>query len=264
MVEFYKDYSDEPKDTFQPLTEQLGCQFYNLEMNSITEDISIYKNLLPSTGSVLELGCGSGRIADKLATENRVLTGIDLCLQSLTQAIKKENPYARYVCMDMLQLAFINQFTAIIVPYNTLNLLTSKENIFRCLLSCKTVLQSAGQFLAQIYIPPQKLISHAKKNFQFQIFNLPGGGKLIKEVLKKYIPDNQTLEVEERYRVRPMQDGKANEDWNRVYTIAAFSPESWIQLFTETGFRVIEQYRSYGDPATVEKDSTCLFIHLQL
>ncbi len=264
MDEFYEDYSDEPKDSFQPLTDQLSCQFYNLEMDSFTEDISFYKNLLPTTGSLLELGCGSGRIAEKLAIEKRPLTGIDLCLHNLSQAVIKDNPHTSYICMDIMQLAFVCKFTTIIVPYNTLNLLTSKKNIVRCLLSCKTVLQPAGQFIAQIYIPPQKILSHTKKNFQFQIFDLPGGGKLIKEILKKYIPSTETLEIEERYRVRPMQHGKANEDWNRVYSIAAYSPDTWVQLFTETGFRVIELYRGYRTPETVDKDSTCLLVHLQL
>lgn len=264
MVQIYDDYSDEPKDSFQPLPEQLSCEFYNLEMDSFTDDISFYESLLPDAGAVLELGCGAGRITDNLATEKRPLTGIDLSLESLVLALNRANPSTRYVCMDMMQLAFLTTFSAVIVPYNTLNLLTSRENIERCVVSCKTVLQPAGQFIAQIYIPPHKMLSQLERSFQFQMLDLPGGGKLIKEILKRYIGHNQTIEIEERYRVRPMQHGRPNEDWNRVYSIAAFPVDTWLELFSENGFKVIELFHSYGAADTKAKESSSLLVHLQL
>lgn len=264
MVEIYNDYSDEPKDSFQPLSDQLSCKFYNMEMDSFSDDISFYRNLLPPTGPILELGCGSGRVIDNLATKKRPLTGIDLCLHSLHRAKKTSHPYTSYVCMDMTQLGFIKHFVAVIVPYNTLNLLTSRERIIRCLLSCKKVMQSAGQFLSQIYIPAQDILSSRKKQFQFQIFERSGRGRIIKEMIKKYDPSQQTIEIEERYRVRPMQPTLPNKDYNRVYSIAAFTTSEWIELFTQTGFEVMNIHNDYEQPSTKATEPTCLFVHLRL
>ncbi len=50
MVTIYQDYSDEPKDIFLPLPEELACQFYALEMDNFTADIDFYRIAAAKTG----------------------------------------------------------------------------------------------------------------------------------------------------------------------------------------------------------------------
>jgi SAM-dependent methyltransferase len=71
-------YENEPEETFAPLPLERYCSFYHLEMHAV-EDRSFYRNQLQQHGchSVLELGCGTGRICDYLQHCGFTVIGID-------------------------------------------------------------------------------------------------------------------------------------------------------------------------------------------
>ncbi len=241
MNSFYQDYDDEPEDIFLPLPEELACFFYALEMNNYTADIHFFKSRLPKQGAILELGCGTGRMTRRLAESpgpDRLVVGIDISLPMLHLATQGSHSFQdnfRYLCMDMCQLAFIDHFSAILIPYNTLNLLDTEDKILKCLTDCRDLLQPQGRLLVELFVPNKSFIQQ-QKTFQFQIFSRPGGGKIIKEIRKIYLPHSQSVQVEERYRVRPMQAGQANEDWHRIFTVAGFAADRWLALLNKAGF----------------------------
>ncbi len=251
MVTIYQDYDDEPEDIFQPLPDQLASSFYALEMDGYTADIDFLKPLLPKRGAILELGCGTGRIAGRLAESNcpdRLVIGIDISLPMLQLAIQAKHSCGDnlcYLCMDMTQMAFLVRFAAILIPYNTLNLLGSEEKIIQCLNGCRNCLQPGGRLLVQIFVPSKEFIQQ-QKTFQFQMFNHPEGGKIIKEIRKHYTPHTQSVQIEERFRVRPMQAGKANGDWHKIYTIVGFSADQWLALFSKAGFTRVDTFGDYS------------------
>ena len=266
MVTIYQNYADEPKDVFFPLPEQLACDFYALEMDSYTADIIFFEKFLPQQGNFLELGCGTGRIARKLSIRDslsRFIVGIDISIPMLRLAARKQHPSEHspcYICMDMLHLAFSLNFDAILIPYNTLNLLCSEEAILQCLQCCRHFLQPGGKIFVQIFVPTDDFIRR-KKTFQFQMFNQSGGGRIIKEIVKHYQPQSQSVQIEERYRVRPGQKGEAKEDWNSIYTIAGFPADKWFSIFRKAGFTQTETYGDYlGSPYNKLTTSTLLAI----
>ncbi len=248
MNTFYQDYDDEPEDIFLPLPEQLACSFYALEMNEYTADIDFFMPWLPKQGAILELGCGTGRIARRLAElHDHLVVGIDISLPMLQLAMQASHSFVanpRYLCMDMTELAFTHRFAAILIPYNTLNLLCAEDKIIRCLTGCRNLLQPGGRLLVDFFVPNKSFIQQ-QKSFQFQIFNRRGGGKIIKEIRKKYLPHSQSVQVEERYRVRPMQAGQANDDWHKIFTIAGFSADRWFALFCKAGLPWTDFFGDY-------------------
>jgi len=204
-VEIYSSYDDEPETAFSPLTEKMYSDLYEIEMEGFKDDIGFYSKYLPEKCSILELGCGTGRIAETLAKKNRHVTAIDKSLYMLNKAVGKKNTNCNYICMDMRQLALTPLFDAILIPYNTLNLLYKKTDILSCLKECRSLFTENGRLYLQLFIPDKRLISHKGKIFQFQIFRRPGGGKIIKETLKHFSDKTKTIAIEERYRIRPMQ-----------------------------------------------------------
>jgi hypothetical protein len=78
------------------------------------------------------------------------------------------------------------------------------------------------------------------------MFDRPGGGKIIKEIVKHYDRLSQSVRIEERFRVRPMQDGPAKEDWHSIYTVAGFSANQWLDFFRKTGFTPTAIYGDYS------------------
>ncbi len=261
-MEIYSNYDDEPEPIFTPLTEKLFCEFYDMEMERFEDDIDFYNRYLPEKCSILELGCGTGRIARRVAGKDRRVTGIDISPHMLKKANRKKSNYCRYICMNMEQLAFTSFFDAILIPYNTLNLLSKKKRIVSCLKDCRSHLTESGKLYLQLFIPDKKLTSHKGKIFQFQIFNRrnqTNEEKIIKEILKNYSAETETLSIEERYRIRPTQPRSGNQDWNHFYSIAALSYSQWISLFKQADLHIIKACGDYDLNPFHEGNSSCLF-----
>jgi len=227
----------EPEEIFLPLSQERYAEFYALEMNSFKEDTHFYKTHINEGSRVLELGCGTGRICRALSASCQV-TGLDLSLSMLTQAVTKTNGSESYVCMDMCKMAFRAGFDHILIPYNTLNLLRDERLIARCLYQAGTLLKPQGSLLFQLYIPdPETRASQGKKTFQFQSFSLPEKkGQIIKETLRSFNATSEMIRLEERYRVRPAGQPANKEDLSHVLYLAGFSTEKWANLFSKAGF----------------------------
>lgn len=263
MTTVYQNYHDEPDPLFLPLPEDLACLLYSLEMDGFTDDIAFYRTMLPAGGAVLEMGCGTGRVARGLAGRNRPVTGIDISLAMVRRAKKNLAPHCIFLCMDMLAPAFSKPFEAILIPYNTLNLFPAEEQILDVLTGCRTLLKTEGMLLVQLFIPTEGFHGSGRTTFQFQLFDRPGGGRIVKEILTSYRPETQTVTLEERFRVRPMQQGQANEDYRRITTLAGYPLDRWLALFAEAGLEAAQLWGSFDrtpyDPAL----SSCALFFLK-
>lgn len=258
MTIIYDSYEDEPKDTFEPLTSDDYCSFYDYEMSSFTDDIPFFKERLKVSDTILELGVGSGRLASALNRSGYTVFGIDISPSMLKIARKKHN--LNLACMDIRQLCFLNKFDQILAPYNLLNLLCDKNTINQCLRQSWNALTSTGTFSANVFtISKQSELSQNNKSFQFQIIKYDDG-KIIKEIVRHYIPGKNIVQVEERYRVRP--NDKNNKDYNNIFQIAAFSLKEWHNIFRQNGFHILTQYGDY-DLSPVDESSSQLLISLR-
>ena len=128
-MQIYEDYSDEPEVIFRPLTEALYSRLYAVEMADFADDFRFYRAHLPAAGEILEIACGTCRIGRALASCDRRITGIDISLPMLRRAREAGRPSPRLAAMDMRQLAFRARFDAIIIAYNSLNLLVAPDDI---------------------------------------------------------------------------------------------------------------------------------------
>lgn len=257
------EYADEPRLIFSPLNEHDYCKFYNLEMADYVDDVPFYTALFDDEDQVLELGCGTGRLTRILALSCKHITGVDRSIEMLE--IAESNPLSNvtYMLMDMLDISFSISFDVIIIPYNTINLLGEKALIEKCLQLCSRHLKENGTLAIQAYHPDiaTKKTSEAEKQFQFAIFDDHLGGRIIKETLKWFDKSSATLNLEERYRVRPAGGGKGNRDLR--HTLKLYTPEGryWKTLLQESGFSIKQTLgNSAGKPFHADTDTT-LFIH---
>ncbi len=258
MTVIYDSYEDEPKDTFEPLTSDDYCAFYEYEMSLFTKDIPFFTKYLKPSEIVLELGVGSGRLASSLSKSGYNILGIDISLSMLKLARKKYN--LKLACMDIKQLCFAKKFDHIFAPYNLLNILCEEVTINKCLEQCWYSLSSSGYLSADIFVVSEHSeLSQNGKSFQFQVINYEGG-KIIKEIVRQYISDQKIIEVEERYRLRPYN--KNNKDYNNCFKIAAFSLAEWKNIFNAHNFQIVNQYGDYNF-SPVNKNSSQLLITLR-
>lgn len=243
------DYSTEPRLVFTKLQPQRYAELYQLEMGSFNEDLPFYTDYLHPKMDLLELGCGTGRLTQHLALHVHSVCAVDINPAMLNHCPTLSNVHC--IQDDMATIKLGKRFHCIIIPYNTLNLLSS-VNIIKTLKNCHAHLKESGLLLMQIYIPSAAMVENEEEIFfQFDRMENPSGGKVIKEVLRKYEQEN--IFLTERYRIRPMQQDKKNEDLIHEMTLRGYSAEKWHELFTSTGFTVSGTFSS---PSRTPFDST--------
>lgn len=245
-MQIYSDYDEEPRDQFEPLPADLYRELYDLELAGFDLDIGYYMCRLNGSRAVLELGCGSGRISSRLQAMGYQVTGIDLSLPMLTAA-RRTSPASQFACMDMRCLALRPRYDAIIIGYNTLNLLTTSDDLQRCMSECFRLLHTGGRLLLQLYVHDKSQGAQGETSFQFQVLDRPGGGKIVKEVLRKFHPEEQLITMEERYKIRPTDRKPSHRNYSHTFTLTCAPGEFWQNLLIASGFTIHSLASAYND-----------------
>jgi len=119
-------------------------------------DIDFYlQEAKNARGSVLEIGCGSGRILLKLLEQGVDAYGIDTS-QKLLDILKKKagaKAEGRVFRADMLDFSLDRKFRLIIVPYRVFMHLKSADEMKTALLNFKKHLADGGRIILHLYNP---------------------------------------------------------------------------------------------------------------
>ena len=122
----------------------LSVAFYDAVTSfdsNIKGDIEFYAGLMErGSGRVLEIGCGTGRVAIELAAKGHSVLGVDLSEPMLEVARRKSRSPLRahlsdlgFLKHDMLKLDLPIQFDLVLLPYYTFNHLATRVLRARCL-----------------------------------------------------------------------------------------------------------------------------------
>ena len=247
-------YENEPEEIFIPLPAQLYPALYHLEMSEFLEDRNFYVKKLAEHGcrQVLELGCGTGRISEHLKQRGIHPVGIDTSLEMLGFA--KTDRYVATAQMNMCQLGFSSCFDAVIIPYNTLNLLGSLKAIKQCLQETRNVLTGPRLLIAHLHTPSiTQQQNRDKRLFQFNLFDRPGGGKIVKESITYYVFETDSLLLEERYKIRPLakkQEDRQNINYSQTFHLKTYKSDRWVEIISKSGFSISSIDSGFSDHQT--------------
>jgi SAM-dependent methyltransferase len=96
------------------------ARFYDLDLDGFDEDFALYEGFARRAGgSVLELGCGTGRVAATLSNAGYEVTGLDLSRAMLERA-RLAAPKAVFVEGDLVSANLGREFDLILAPLGTL------------------------------------------------------------------------------------------------------------------------------------------------
>jgi len=234
------------------------AQYYDLNPD-VPSDVPFYTALVPSPGaSILELGCGTGRVLVPLAYRCGYIHGIDRseamlarCRDKLRQA-KTPVTKAQITLGDITDFALGRTFDLIIAPYRVLqNLETDAEvhGLFRCL---HTHLSARGSCVLNVFKPmwgPQELRRAWVTEQETFCWAVPvEGGRVTCHDRRAHIhPDRLILYPEliwRRYRHETMVDEAVLKIPMRCYY-----PDEFSTLITEHGFRMVDRWGGYSGEA---------------
>ena len=158
---------------------QNTAQFYDGGNNrSLSEDISFYTHYIQDGYRILDVGCGTGRVALALAHLPIEITGIDYSqpmldifktkLENHTLTAKIELHFANMVHFELNQ-----KFDLIIFPFRVFQALTHIEDKNSCLQTIINHLAENGRIIINAFDPNYDLLKNISnfRNFDYEYFD---------------------------------------------------------------------------------------------
>ena len=144
--------------------------FYDLDLEGYDEDVRWYRELAAdTTGAVLELGCGTGRVASALAADGVDVVGVDISAAMLELASgRSAGAGATWVEADLRMLDLERSFGLVLVPLGGLQHMESLDDTIAAFETIQRHLDRDGVAIVDVEAPlpddftpgPQPLIEH--------------------------------------------------------------------------------------------------------
>ena len=140
------------------------AEVYDSVYSYVTDDIPFYIDEARSAGgSVLELGCGTGRVAIPIAQAGIEIVGLDSSAAMLEVARRKAEkaPGARglrLVEADMRDFSLDEVFGLVIIPFRGFLSLLSVEDQIQALANVRAHLAPGGKLAFNIFVPDLNML----------------------------------------------------------------------------------------------------------
>ena len=227
------------------------------------QDVAFYlAQAAASRGPVLELGCGTGRIAIPIAESGLHITGLDISQKMLERAEQKRNSLAparrdrlRLIHGDMTSFDLHEQFPLIIIPFRPFQHLLSVEAHIDCLTSARRHLADGGRLVMDFFQTdaarmhdPKFLEAHFVAEYE-----MSGARKVrLFERIVAFHRAAQCNDVEMTFEVT--QRGGRMDRHVFAFTFRYFFRYEVEHLLARCGFRLLETFGDF-DRSPLQDDS---------
>ncbi len=152
--------------------------FYDLDLEGYDDDVAWYCQLAAEAdGAVLELGCGTGRVARALALDGVEVVGVDISAAMLS--IASEQPggeRASWVEGDLRTVDLGREFQLVVIPLGGLQHMAELDDLVAAFRSIRRHLAADGVAVVDVEAPlpddftpgPQPLIEHWTREWRPQ------------------------------------------------------------------------------------------------
>ncbi|MHA2038498.1 MAG: class I SAM-dependent DNA methyltransferase, partial [Promethearchaeota archaeon] len=135
-------------------------------------------------GPILELACGTGRIAIPIAKEEISIVGLDFSAKMLQQAKKnseENNLEIEWIEADMTNFSLSKKFSVILMPAAAMNWVLGNRSIENCLNCVKNHLKQKGRFIFNVFNPNLEILQRdpSKKYQAYEYPNPDGEGTVV-------------------------------------------------------------------------------------
>jgi len=131
--------------------------WHDVECASYTADLELWRDLADERpGPVLELGCGTGRVALELAARGHDVTGLDAdsaLVRALAARARARDLRVRAEVGDARSLSLERAFGLVIAPMQVMQLLGGRDGRRRALCAVRSHLARGGRFAAALADP---------------------------------------------------------------------------------------------------------------
>lgn len=238
------------------LEEYSDPSLYDAEYGGYQGDFNFFLSLV-ETGSVLELGCGTGRLTIPLAQKGLRVVGLDASQPMLTLASKKSQDFSiEWVQGDIRNFQLNETFDLILMAGNTFQALLSEEDQLEMLACAKKHLNPSGLFVFNTRNPRESDHQTTQEYEYWHSFQDPIGDE-VKVYGKQDVDSSEQIVTYTTKRI-----------WKNKETITTIqlrftSYDQLMRLLKQAGFEVSAVY---GDDkkSPFHKDSLSIVVVCQL
>jgi SAM-dependent methyltransferase len=226
------------------------AKIYDREYRDFSADVALYLRLLAEErvhGPLLELGCGTGRVAVPLVRVGHRVTGVDNSPAMLARARRNRRALSpeevmrlRFSLQEMTRFAFRQSFSAAIIAFSTFALVTEAEGRSSCLERVHHHLEPGG--LLFVDLPQPRALGEVRVASSFRV--PPWGHVVDKIVEERDAHDGTQRMVRYLYIVRRWTDGAVMDRFEVNFGLARLDRRQVEQALYGAGFDV---ERVFGD-----------------
>lgn len=233
----------------------VDAPLYDYEYRRRRVDVNFYRDFarehFPQGASILELGCGSGRVSMPLARDGHRVFGVDAAPTMLAAAQKRkaDAPSAvaarlRFAAADLRTFDLGETFDLVIAPFNVLEHLYTRVEVQACLRNVLAHLSAPGRFVFDVQMPDFAwLLRDNRKRWARTKFTHPvSGAPYIYSTNHEYDPVSQIALIRIYYdAVRP-----SDKSHSIALSQRKFFPAELEALVAHAGLRVTAQWGDFA------------------
>lgn len=219
---------------------------HDMALNMRFDDLRFYVSRVAGKASVLEVGCGTGRIGIPVSKVCNDFVGIDSSLPMLNVFQQKiratEHNNIQLVVMDARSLAFKQQFDYVFFGFSSINYLTQPDEVALFIRSLKSILRPNGRVLLDVFVP--KAIQMFSVGWTTDYARqLPSGGQLKRS---KQITPEGPVNIIKRCYEEYSAEGALERTINTESRIRPYRPEEITQILIQSGFSICGEWWDYS------------------
>lgn len=238
------------------------ARLYDIETGRHTDDIPYWERLIDELrpASVLELGCGTGRLLEPIARRGLAhrpdfsLVGLDLSAPLLAAARERigSNPELRDVVRlieaDMSDFALEERFDLVIIAFNGLGFVVGPGRQRAALHAVRRHLAPGGRLAIDLIVPRVSYLAVSERTSPVRLGEdlhdpAPGVVRLLRYDTERYDPVRQVDDSIYQYELHH-DDGRV-ERFSRDLSWQMTFPNELELLMEDAGLRVTERYGDY-------------------
>jgi len=233
------------------------AELYDQYYGDYAEMVGWLVEELVRRGTVLELACGTGRVAIPLAERGVEVTGIDYAPEMLAlareKAAQRQVP-VELVAGDMCAFELNKKFAAVLLLFNALWHVHEVADFERCMRCVRQHLQPGGIFVLSLFVPGIPILARdPDKRYPFSSYKDPDSGEEIQVMEQyRYEPDTQLGRIV-HYK------GDTDEVVGTL-NLRMYFPKELDALLQYNGMRVVEKFGDWDRSPLGPESNNQIFI----
>ncbi len=237
-------------------------------VHTITEDIPFWvEEALASGWPVLELACGTGRVAIPIAQAGVPVVGLDSSAAMLKLArakarrLKLGSERVRFVHGDMRSFSLAQRFPLAIIPFRSFQLLLSVAEQHQALETIRAHIAPGGRLIVDLFVPDPELLTgdSSTPRFDHEVVDPTTGHQLIVWSQPQY--DNFNQVINNRTIVEEMNEHGEVVHRSHVDSQMRYSYRfEVLHLLAASGYEVEEVYGSFDREPLSESSTEMIWV----